>query len=162
MVVYEPTMQKTIFDFFAAQTSLKLVRFALEKCNQEVVKKLTFHILESCPRLKEFHFKFELDPCDYIVIFQSTEIPRFVAAISKLRHLTLTFDIAEGASTTSSCEVLRCLPSKELALVVLTSELEMNDDLWASILKNCSGLKYLKLLVTSNSTLQLIFKYSVS
>jgi len=152
-------MGETLLQFFTVQNDLNVVRLELHGCNYEAVKEISFHVLRSCPRLQWFHFEFPSRD----LMLKWEEVTRFFALLSKLQYLHLSFNVSEAPDKSSYEAVMRSLPPNDFALTTLALDrVLMNENLFATFLKKCPSLEYLKLPGASNCTLQTIFKYLVS
>jgi len=87
-------MKCIIFSFFSSQKNLKIIRLKLLNCEEDFIKKLTFHILRNCHMLRDVKFE------DYqqMIKFRPNEFREFLCLISNLVSLSLKFNIL-GEST---------------------------------------------------------------
>lgn len=159
MIIYKPLTKKLLLDFFGVQNNLQVVRLAVAECPEEFRKELLFHVLENCPKLLEFSYRFGNCPNKlfepYHLNLTLAELPRFFTSISKLECLTLSFNSEETPSFES-------LPLLALTALRLERTKRMNEDFCIGFLKQCPRLKHLELAKLSDIVLQRIFEYCVS
>jgi len=157
MLLYSVSMRDTLFKFFTVQKDLQVVRLTLFECPDEVVKRITFHILQTCANLREFHFE------SSTLKLKWDEVPRFIALISKLQYLRLRSIVVYEKPKTCMYEAPMRSPSpKGFTLSTLKlDESMMDNDLWAIILKNGFVMKHLNLHVSFDNILPMLFKHLV-
>ena len=156
MLIYTDSMKDTLFKFFESQKNLKVIRLGIAEAGYQEIKQLTFHILESCPRLEEFCLTTKLCHVELAV----SEVSRFVSLISRLKVLSLSFTLSPSPGP--SCPALD--PSA-IHLNLTSLKLgydEMDIHLCIAILRRCTSLQHLDLARCSDDTLQTIFQYLVS